>query len=50
MIGPNTLIATVSHPLFASGRRKKMVQAKYINIGNDVWLVPFFLELQLATM
>lgn len=38
MIGPNTLITTVGHPLTASGRRKKLAQAKPVNIGNDVWI------------
>ena len=38
MIGPNTLITTVGHPLTASGRRMKMAQAKPVNIGNDVWI------------
>ena len=38
MIGPNTLITTVGHPLRASGRRKHLAQAKPINIGNDVWI------------
>ena len=38
MIGPNTLITTVGHPLTASGRRMKLAQAKPVSIGNDVWI------------
>ena len=38
MIGPNTLITTVGHPLSTKGRRKHMAQASEIHIGNDVWL------------
>ncbi len=38
MIGPNTLISTVNHPMNAEGRRKKLGQAKPVVIGNDVWI------------
>jgi len=38
MIGPNTLITTVGHPLDPAGRRKKLGQASPVHIGNDVWL------------
>ncbi len=38
MIGPNTLISTVGHPLSPMGRRKHLGIAKPIHIGNDVWL------------
>lgn len=38
MIGPNTLITTVNHPLSPSKRRKHMGIAKPIIIGNDVWI------------
>ena len=38
MIGPNTLITTVGHPLTPMGRRKHMGIAKPIHIGNDVWI------------
>lgn len=38
LIGPNTLITTVSHPLSPQGRRKKKAQSKPITIGNDVWI------------
>lgn len=38
MIGPNTLITTVGHPLSPMGRRKHMGIAKPVRIGNDVWL------------
>jgi maltose O-acetyltransferase len=38
MIGPNTLITTVGHPLTPKGRRDHLAQASEIHIGNDVWL------------
>ena len=38
MIGPNTLITTVGHPLSTMGRRKHLGIAKPVNIGNDVWI------------
>ena len=38
MIGPNTLITTVGHPLTPMGRRKHMAIAKPVRIGNDVWI------------
>lgn len=38
LIGPNTLIATVNHPLSPKGRRARLGQAKPIIIGNDVWI------------
>lgn len=38
MIGPNTLISTVNHPLDAEGRRKHLGIAKPVTIGNDVWI------------
>ncbi|KAF1682473.1 MULTISPECIES: sugar O-acetyltransferase [unclassified Veillonella] len=38
MIGPNTLIVTVNHPLSAKERRNHMAIAKPITIGNDVWI------------
>lgn len=38
MIGPNTLITTVGHPINPEGRRKKMAQGKPIKIGDDVWI------------
>ncbi|MBR1882499.1 MAG: sugar O-acetyltransferase [Muribaculaceae bacterium] len=38
MIGPNTLITTVGHPLTPMGRRKHMGIAKPVRIGNDVWI------------
>lgn len=37
MIGPNTLITTVNHPLNPMGRRKHLGIAKPATIGNDVW-------------
>lgn len=38
MIGPNTLITTVNHPLTPMGRRKHLGIAKPVYIGNDVWI------------
>lgn len=38
MIGPNTLITTVNHPLSPLGRRKHLGVAKPVSIGNDVWI------------
>lgn len=38
MIGPNTLISTVGHPLSPRGRRNHMAIAKPVTIGNDVWI------------
>lgn len=38
MIGPNTLITTVNHPLTPMGRRKHLGIAKPVTIGNDVWI------------
>ncbi len=38
MIGPNTLISTVNHPLTPMGRRKHLGIAKPVTIGNDVWI------------
>lgn len=38
MIGPNTMISTINHPLDAAGRRKHLGIAKPVNIGNDVWI------------
>lgn len=38
MIGPNTLITTVGHPLDRSERRERMAKAKAIKIGDDVWI------------
>ena len=38
MIGPNTLITTVGHPLNPKGRRDHLAQASEIHIGDDVWL------------
>ena len=38
MIGPNTLITTVNHPLSPAERRKGIAQAKPVKIGNDVWI------------
>lgn len=38
MIGPNTIISTVNHPLAAEGRRKKLSLIKPVSIGNDVWI------------
>lgn len=38
MIGPNTLITTVNHPISPKGRRKHLGIAKPVNIGSDVWI------------
>ena len=38
MIGPNTLITTVGHPLTPMGRRQHLGVAKPVRIGNDVWI------------
>jgi maltose O-acetyltransferase len=38
MIGPNTLIATVNHPMSPKQRRQKMAQGMPVTIGNDVWI------------
>lgn len=38
MIGPNTLITTVGHPLSPLGRRKHLGKAEPVTIGDDVWI------------
>ena len=38
MIGLNTLITTVGHPISPKGRRERKPQGMPINIGNDVWI------------
>ena len=38
MIGPSTLISTVSHPIAPKGRREHLGIGKPVTIGNDVWL------------
>ena len=38
LIGPNTLISTVNHPLTPMGRRQHLGIAKPVVIGNDVWI------------
>lgn len=38
MIGPNTTITTVGHPLSPKDRRAHLAQGSEIRIGNDVWL------------
>ena len=38
MIGPNTLITTVNHPMSPKKRRRHLGQAKPVTIGNDVWI------------
>ena len=38
MIGPNTLITTVGHPLSPKGRREYHASAQPVRIGNDVWI------------
>lgn len=38
MIGPNTLISTVGHPLSRRGRREWGAFARPVTIGDDVWI------------
>lgn len=38
MIGPNTIITTVGHPLSPMKRRRHLGVAQPIHIGNDVWI------------
>ena len=38
MIGPNTTITAVGHPLSPKSRRKHLAQGGEVRIGNDVWL------------
>ena len=38
MIGPNTLITTVGHPLSPRKRRQHIGQANPVIIGDDVWI------------
>lgn len=38
MIGPNTLITSVGHPLSPLGRKKRMGICEPVHIGNNVWI------------
>lgn len=38
MIGPNTLITTVGHPLDKQGRRERIGICRPVTIGDDVWI------------
>ena len=38
MIGPNTLITTVNHPITPKGRREHLGIGNPVTIGNDVWI------------
>ena len=38
MIGPNTLITTVNHPISPKGRRAHLGIGKPVVIGSDVWI------------
>lgn len=38
LIGPNTLITTVGHPLSPKGRRQHLSVTSPVTIGNDVWI------------
>lgn len=38
MIGPNTIITTVGHPISPKGRRKHLGVTSPVTIGNDVWI------------
>lgn len=38
MIGPNTMITTVNHPLSPKGRKNHIGKGTPVRIGNDVWI------------
>lgn len=38
MIGPNTLITSVGHPISPKGRRERHGICKSVHIGNNVWI------------
>ena len=38
MIGPNTTITTVGHPIKPKGRREHLAQGSEIRICDDVWI------------
>lgn len=38
MIGPNTLITSVGHPLSPAGRHRKLAKGEPVTIGDDVWI------------
>ena len=38
LIGPNTLITTVNHPISPKGRRNKIGITAPVTIGDDVWI------------
>ncbi|RAP47120.1 MAG: acetyltransferase [Methanosphaera sp. rholeuAM6] len=38
MIGPNTLISTVGHPISPRGRRDHIAVTEPVTIGDDVWI------------
>lgn len=38
MVGPNTLITAVGHPLSPKGRKARMGICKPVKIGNNVWI------------
>ncbi|WP_460798679.1 sugar O-acetyltransferase [Microbacterium sp. GXF0217] len=38
LIGPNTVISTVNHPLDIEGRRNKIAIPSPVTIGDDVWI------------
>ena len=38
MIGPNTIITTVGHPISPKGRREHMCVTSPVTIGSDVWI------------
>jgi len=38
MIGPNSVISTVNHPMTAKGRREKLSIIEPVVIGDDVWI------------
>lgn len=38
MIGPNTVITTVGHPMDPAGRRERLATSALVTIGDDVWI------------
>lgn len=38
LIGPNSLISAVGHPMSPEGRRKKMAVSSPVTIGDNVWI------------
>lgn len=38
LIGPNTIVTTVGHPISPEGRRQRLGVCRPVTIGNDVWI------------